>query len=103
MCLKIFVLYALGASAKIEALKKAMAEANNKAAVEQVLHEKHEASVIEAERELLEAVKKKRGLGAESSRERIRTRPRSTSRGGCSGRSPRCSKGHSLGTEGCGW
>ena len=50
--MKIFVLYALGASAEIEALKKAVAEADNKAAAEQALCEKHEARVIEAEREL---------------------------------------------------
>ena len=56
--MKIFVLYALGASAEIEALKKAVAEAHNKAAAEQALREKHEARVIEAERELQEAVKK---------------------------------------------
>ena len=35
-----------------------MAEAEKKAAAEQALHEKHEARVIEAERELQEAVKK---------------------------------------------
>ena len=35
-----------------------MAKAEKKAAAEQVLHEKHEARVIEAERELQEAVKK---------------------------------------------
>ena len=35
-----------------------MAEAEKKAAVEQALHEKHEARVIEAERELQEAVQK---------------------------------------------
>ena len=63
MCLiKIFALYALGASAEIEALKKAVAEADSKAAAEQALREKHEAMVIEAERELLEAVKKSEGL-----------------------------------------
>ena len=56
--MRMFVLYALGASAEVEALKKAMAEADNKAAAEQALHEKHEAGVIEAERELQEAVKK---------------------------------------------
>ena len=60
--MKIFVLYALGASAEIEALKKAVDEADNKAAAEQALREKHEARVIEAERELLEAVKKSEGL-----------------------------------------
>ena len=48
----------LGASAEIEALKKAVAEANKKAATEQALREKHEARVIKAEQELQEAVKK---------------------------------------------
>ncbi|XBJ15904.1 hypothetical protein VPH35_007668 [Triticum aestivum] len=60
--MKIFVLYALGASAEIDALKKAVAEANKKAIAEQALHEKHEARVIEAERELQEAVKKSETL-----------------------------------------
>ena len=63
MCLtKIFVLYALGASAEIEALRKVVAEADNKATAEQDLREKHEARVIEAERELQEAVKKSETL-----------------------------------------
>ena len=35
-----------------EALKKAVAEADKKAAAEQALRERHEARVIEAEREL---------------------------------------------------
>ena len=43
---------------EVEALKKAVAEAEKKAAAEQALHEKHEARVIEAEQELQEAVKK---------------------------------------------
>ena len=60
--MKIFVLYALGASAEIEALKKVVAEADKKAAAEQALHEKHEARVIKAERELQEAVKKSETL-----------------------------------------
>ena len=60
--MKKFVLYALGVSAEIEALKKAVAEADKKAAAEQALHEKHEARVIEAERELQEAVKKSETL-----------------------------------------
>ena len=62
MCLKIFVLYALGASAKIEALKKVVAEVDSKAAAEQALRGKHEARVIEAERELQEAVQKSETL-----------------------------------------
>ena len=56
------MLYALGASAEYEALKKVVADANEKAAAEQALHEKHEARVITAERELQEAVKKSEGL-----------------------------------------
>ena len=60
--MKIFVLCALGENAEIEALKKALAEADKKAAAEQALHEKHEARVIEAERELQEAVKKSETL-----------------------------------------
>ena len=43
---------------EVEALKKALAEAEKKAAVEQALREKHEAGVVEAERELQEDVKK---------------------------------------------
>ena len=56
--MKIFLLCALGATAEIEALKKVVAEAEKKAAAEQALREKHEARVMEAERELQEAVKK---------------------------------------------
>ena len=48
--------------AEIEALKKAMAEAEKKAALEHALRDKHEARVIEAERELQEAVKKCKSL-----------------------------------------
>ena len=60
--MKSFVLCALGANAEIEALKKVVAEADKKAAAEQALREKHEARVIEAERELQEAVKKSETL-----------------------------------------
>ena len=56
------MLYSLGASAEYEALKKAMADANEKAAAEQALREKHEARVVTAERELHEAVNKSEGL-----------------------------------------
>ena len=56
--MKIFLECALGATAEIEALKKAVAQAEKKAAAEQALREKHEARVIEPERELQEAVKK---------------------------------------------
>ena len=43
---------------EVEALKKAVAKAEKKAAAEQALREKHEARVIEVEQELQEAVKK---------------------------------------------
>ena len=56
------MLCTLGASAEYEALKKAMADANKKAEAEQALHEKHEARVIAAERELQEVVRKSEGL-----------------------------------------
>ena len=43
---------------EVKALKKAVAEAEKKAAAEQALREKHEARVIEAEQKLQEAVNK---------------------------------------------
>ena len=45
-------MYALGASAEYEALKRAVADANKKAEAKQALREKHEARVIADEREL---------------------------------------------------
>ena len=51
-------LFVLGAMIEVEALKKAVAEAEKKAAPEQALREKHEARVIKAEQELQEAVRK---------------------------------------------
>ena len=56
------MLYALGASAEYEALKKATADAQEKAAAEQALRKKHEARVIIAERELQDAVTKSESL-----------------------------------------
>ena len=56
------MLYALGASAEYEALKKAVADAHERATAEQALREKHEARVITAERELQEAVTKSESL-----------------------------------------
>ena len=56
------MLYVLGASAEYEALKKAVADANEKAAAEQALCEKHEARVITTERELQDAVTKGESL-----------------------------------------
>ena len=52
-----------GANAEIEALKKVVAFAEKKAATEQALCEKHEARVVEAERELQEAVGRNESLG----------------------------------------
>ena len=65
------MLYALGASAEYEALKKAVADAHERAAAEKALCEKHEARVVTAERELQEAVTKRKSweqslLGKES-------------------------------------
>ena len=48
--------------AEVGALKKAVAEAEKKAAAEQALHEEHDARVIEVERELQDAVKKSETL-----------------------------------------
>ena len=60
--MKIFVLCGLRANAEIETLKKAVAEADKKAVAEQAFREKHKARVIEAERELQEAVKRSETL-----------------------------------------
>ena len=43
---------------EVEALKKVVAKAEEKAAAEQALHEKHETRVINVEKKLQEAVKK---------------------------------------------
>ena len=56
------MLCALGASAEYEALKKAAADAQEKAAAEQALREKHEARVVIAERELQDVVMKSKSL-----------------------------------------
>ena len=56
------MLYALGVSVEYEALKKVVADANEKATAEQALREKHEARVITAERELQETVPKSESL-----------------------------------------
>ena len=45
---------------KVEALKRAVAEAEETAATERTLREKHKAKVIKAEQELQEAVSKSR-------------------------------------------
>ena len=63
MCLiKAFIPRTLGENAEIEALKKAVALAEKKAVAEQALHVKHEASVVEAERELQEAAGRSESL-----------------------------------------
>ena len=60
--MKVCILRALGANAEIEALKKVVALAEKKAAAEHAICEKHEARVIEAERELQEVVQKSETL-----------------------------------------
>jgi len=56
--IKYVPLFAPGAMTEVEALRKAIAEVEEKAAAEQALREKHEARVIEAEQELQKTVKK---------------------------------------------
>ena len=55
-------MHAPGADAEIEALKKVVVLAEKNVAAERALHEKHEARVVEAERELQEAVQKSETL-----------------------------------------
>ena len=50
--------YIVGVATEVEALKKAVAEAEKKAAKEQATRENHEARVIEVQQELQEAIKK---------------------------------------------
>ena len=92
-------LFALGAMTKVEALRKALAEAEEKAAVEQALREKHEARVIEAEQKLQESMKKCGTLGAEFNGERIQTRQGSSGRARCPGGNPRRPAGDPRGEE----
>ena len=47
-----------GAMTEVDALRRVVAEAEEKAAPKQALREKHEARVIKAEQELQEAVRK---------------------------------------------
>ena len=56
--IKYVPLFAPGVMTEVEALRKVVAEAEEKAAVEQALHEKHKARVIEAEQDLQESMKK---------------------------------------------
>ena len=55
--------FVLGFMTEDEALKKAVAEAEKKAATEWTLREKHKARVIKAEQELQEAASKCKTLG----------------------------------------
>ena len=48
----------VGAATEVETLKKGLAEAQKKAAKEQVAREKHEARVDEVQQELQDAMKK---------------------------------------------
>ena len=56
----------LGDATKVEALKKALAEAEDKAANERAVHEKQEARVSEVQQELQDAVKKYESLERDS-------------------------------------
>ena len=48
----------VGAAAEVEALKKALAEAEERVTKEQAAREKHEAKVVELQQELQDAMKK---------------------------------------------
>ena len=48
----------VGAATEVETLKKALAEAEEKAAKEKAAREKHEARISEVQQELQDAVKK---------------------------------------------
>ena len=56
----------LGATTEVAALKKALAEAEDKAAKERAAREKHEARVSEVQQELQDAVKKYESLECDS-------------------------------------
>ena len=56
----------LGATTEVAALKKALAEAEDKAAKEHAVREKHEARVSEVQQELQDAVKKYESLERDS-------------------------------------
>ena len=56
--LTIAPLYFIGAATKVETLKKALAEAQERAVKEQAAHEKHEAGVGEVQQDPQDAVKK---------------------------------------------
>ena len=80
---------------EVEALKKALAEAEKKAATEQALREEHEARVIKAARGREEM----RDLGAEFNGERIRTHQGSSGRARCPGGNPRRPAGDPRGED----
>ena len=52
------VMVSVGAATEVEVLKKALAEAEEKAAKEQAARKKHEAGLNEVQQELQDAVKK---------------------------------------------
>src|SRR3989337_2758351 len=58
ICIDHSAMIFVGAATEVEALKKALAEAQKRAAEEQSVREKHEAKVGEVQQELQDAVKK---------------------------------------------
>src|SRR3989337_4513311 len=58
ICIDHSAMIFVGAATEVEALKKALAEAQKRAAEEQSVREKHEARVGEVQQELQDAVKK---------------------------------------------
>ena len=69
MCIDHSVMICLGAMTEVEALKKALAEAKEKAAKEQVARKKLKARVNEVQQELYDAVKKCESLERDGSRD----------------------------------
>ena len=80
MCIDCHVMICVGETSEVEALKKALAEAEEKAAKEQAAHKKLKARLNEVQQELQDTVKKCDALeGDVSAREtelaKVRKRP----------------------------
>ena len=71
MCADRSAMIFVGAATEVEVLKKALAEAKEKAAKEQAAREKHEARLDEVQQELQDAVKKCESLERDVSAQEI--------------------------------
>ena len=65
MCIDHSVMICVGATTEVEALKKALAEAEEKAAKEQAARKKLKARLNEVQQELQDTVKKCEALGCD--------------------------------------